>query len=425
MMKRKSAFFSGMLSKSGKWRQIYKNSVYAMFIFDVETKNIIEAKHAFFRIFKYDRKDLSQLSLYDIVVAERDEIEDNIQKTVALGMLNMDLRQYRAKDGEMMFVEVAGDAFISAGRKYIALKLRDVTEEQHIENRLRLAAQVFDSAIDGILVTDAEGVIQFANPSFLENTGYELSEILGMTPRVLKSGRQNELFYQSMWFSLNTTGKWQGEIWNRRKNGEVHLEWLIINAIKNELGAVTLYSAIYRDLTQRMKYEEQIRYYAYHDSLTGLPNRVSFYQQVKEILGLAREFQYKAAIMFLDLDGFKDVNDTYGHDVGDLLLKEVARRIRQAIGDEDMAARMGGDEFTIILARVEGANGAVQVAQRLQTSLNQPFFIDRHAISVSSSVGISIFPDHSIEEQVLITKADHAMYEAKNAGKNTYRLSKV
>ena len=129
--------------------------------------------------------------------------------------------------------------------------------------------------------------------------------------------------------------------------------------------------------------------------------------------------------MFLDLDGFKDVNDTYGHDVGDLLLKEVARRIRQAIGDEDMAARMGGDELTIILARVEGANGAVQVAQRLQTSLNQPFFIDRHAISVSSSVGISIFPDHSIEEQVLITKADHAMYEAKNAGKNTYRLSKV
>ena len=196
MMKRKSAFFSGMLSKSGKWRQIYKNSVYAMFIFDAETKNIIEANHAFFRIFKYDRKDLSQLSLYDIVVAERDEIEDNIQKTVALGMLNMDLRQYRAKDGEMMFVEVAGDAFISAGRKYIALKLRDVTEEQHIENRLRLAAQVFDSAIDGILVTDAEGVIQFANPSFLENTGYELSEILGMTPRVLKSGRQNELFYQ-------------------------------------------------------------------------------------------------------------------------------------------------------------------------------------------------------------------------------------
>lgn len=424
-MKRKNAFFNMRNSKTGKWRKLYNHSMYAMMIFQVDTKKIVEANVAFFRMFKYEKSDLPNVTLYDIVVADRKEIEEHIQRTLLVGRLSLNLRQYKTKDGEMMFVEVEGNGFVSANKQYIALKMRDVTEEQHIENRLRLAAQVFDSASDGILVTDAEGVIQFANPSFMENSGYTLSELIGMTPRILKSAKQNELFYKNMWYSLNATGQWQGEIWNQRKNGEQYLSWLVINAIKSEIGQVTLYSAIYRDLTQRMKYEEQIRYYAYYDSLTGLPNRVSFYQQVKEAIAIAKEMEHKAAIMFLDLDGFKVVNDTYGHDVGDLLLKEAAWRMRSVIGDEDIAARMGGDEFTIVLAKIKSANEAIRFAQVLQEQLHQPFLLEGNTIRISSSIGISIFPEHSAQEGELIRKADQAMYEAKLSGKNTYRLSQA
>jgi len=300
--------------------------------------------------------------------------------------------------------------------------MRDVTEWQYLQNRLRLVSQVFDSASDGIVVTDIKGVIQVANPAFLLAAGYSLQEVMGRTMSILKSDKHDEHFYKNMWQLINETGQWKGEIWNKRKNGEIYPEWLVINAIKNDLGQITLYSGIYRDLTERLKYEEQIKYHAYHDGLTGLPNRRLFYEKMHECILMAKRYQHYVAIMFVDLDGFKSVNDNFGHDIGDLLLQETGKRLQECVRETDIVARMGGDEFTIILPRIVMNQDAIKVAEQIKQVLNETFVLNGHAITISCSIGISIFPDDGDNEEVLVKKADNAMYKAKQAGKNAYKV---
>jgi diguanylate cyclase (GGDEF)-like protein/PAS domain S-box-containing protein len=422
-MEEKLVFFKAMIGRGGNKRKFRHVSGSAIYVFDAVTKKIIEANDVFLKMLKYCHDDLHELSVYHIVVANDEEIDNGVQTVIRDEMPDFLLSQYRCKDGQMLFVHAKAEYFCFRGHQYIIVRMRDVTEAQHIQNRLRLAAQVFESAIDGIMVADAEGVIQFANPSFLHTTGYLLSEVLGMTPRILKSGRHDEDFYFQMWESLNTTGQWAGEVWNKRKNGEIHPEWVIINAIKNDLNRVTMYSAIYRDLTQRKKYEEKIHYLAYHDLLTGLSNRVSFYEQIARTIAAAKAAGSKVALLFIDLDGFKEVNDRYGHDVGDWLLQEVARRMSDCISVNDMVARMGGDEFTVTVGELKDVGQAEKLAQQILDKIYMPCFHENNVIRVSSSVGISIFPDNSEEVEDLIREADRAMYAAKMSGKNTYRVS--
>jgi diguanylate cyclase (GGDEF)-like protein/PAS domain S-box-containing protein len=400
-----------------------RRNIEVIYVFDVESRKIVETNDAFWEMLKYKPEDLRELYVDDIVVADRQEIELTINEFLNQGIGEIGLRQYRCKDGEMLFVESSVEAASSHNQQFISVRMRDVTEWQHLQNRLRLAAQVFDSASDGILVTDVEGVIQFANPAFLSNTGYSLEELMGMTPRILKSGRQEDAFYQDMWGCLHDIGQWKGEIWNKRKNGEIYSEWLVIDAIKNDLGQVTMYSGIFRDLTERKRYEEQIKYQAYHDGLTGLANRGLFYEQVKQSIILAKRYHHMIAIMYVDLDGFKHVNDNFGHNIGDLLLKEVAKCLKECVRENDFVARMGGDEFTVILPQMVCYQEAELVAQKIQKTLNIPFDLEGSVVTISSSIGVSIFPNHGEEVDALIKKADNAMYQAKASGKNTYRFS--
>ena len=392
------------------------------YVFEVQTRKIIEATAGFFELLKYNVEDLADLYVGEIIVADQQKIDSAIEEYLYKGVLLAPLRQYRCKDGTTLFIESTIEVVRSAQKQYITVKMRDVTEWQRLQDHMRLVSQVFDSASDGIVVTDVTGIIQFANPAFLQTAGYELEEVFGMMISMLKSDKQDDYFYQTMWSLLKETGHWKGEIWNKRKNGEVHPEWLVVNAIKNDFGQVTLYSGIYRDLLERMKYEEQIKYQAYHDGLTGLPNRRSFYEKMHESILMAKRYQHIVAIMFVDLDGFKSVNDNFGHDIGDLLLKETGKRLQACVRETDIVARMGGDEFTLILPKIAVKRDANKVAKQINQILNRIFEINGHSITISSSVGISIFPDDGDNEELLVKKADDAMYKAKQSGKNTYKV---
>jgi len=392
------------------------------YIFEVQTRKILQANDGFFELLKYSAEDLADLYVDKIIVADQQALENAIKKYLHKGVLRTPLRQYRCKDGEILFIESTIQVGNMDNKQYIIVTMRDATEWQRLHNRLRLASQVFESASDGIVVTDVDGLIQFANPAFLQTTGYSLEEVLGKTMGILKSGKHDGHFYQNMWSLLKETGQWKGEIWNKRKNGEIYPEWMVINAIKNDLGQVTLYSGIARDLLERIKYEEQIKYQAYHDGLTGLPNRRLFYEKMHECILMAKRYQHLVAIMFVDLDGFKSVNDNYGHDIGDLVLKETGNRLQKCVRVTDIVARMGGDEFTLILPEIVMKQDANKVAEQIKQALSDVFKINGHSILLSSSIGISIFPDDGDDDEILVKKADDAMYKAKQSGKNTYKV---
>lgn len=419
----RSAPTISLQQQSYSWLQERSSTVGdAYYLVDVLNYRVVEANRLFLTLMGYDVAELRRLPLQAFIMAPEEEIKARITEALRNGRSLLSLRQYRRKDGSMLFVEVQTEILLSHKRKYLFIRVKDITAAEHLKNRLQLSAQVFDCASDAILVTDAEGVIQFVNPAFMKTTGYDLEDVLGMTPRILKSGRHTELFYQELWRALNEEGQWKGEIWNRKKNGDVYPIWNVINAIKNEAGRVVLYAAVGRDLTERLEYEEKIRHQAYHDGLTGLPNRIFFYENVRQVIEEAARYERMAAVIFLDLDGFKRINDEMGHDAGDQVLKEVARRMRSAVRASDVVARMGGDEFTVVLTEISGWRDAQKVAEKIREQIHLPLLLPGGEVRVSSSIGISIYPEHGREAETLVKRADHAMYEAKAAGKNTYRM---
>jgi len=287
---------------------------------------------------------------------------------------------------------------------------------------LRLSDQVFQSAVEGILVTDVDGNIQSINPAFTSITGYSEKESIGNNPRMMKSEHQNADFYKAMWKRVIDTGVWEGELWNRRKNGEIYPVWETISAIKNDHGDTTNYVAIFFDITERKQLDEQLQYQAQHDILTGLPNRSLFNDLLKQILKEERRDQGEVAILFMDLDRFKEVNDSLGHPVGDLLLQEAASRLESAIRDSDVLTRMGGDEFTLILRNLSGVYDITQIAEKILASMAEPFLLEENQINIGVSIGISVFPGDAKDAETLVKYADTAMYRAKDSGRNNFQF---
>ncbi len=289
-------------------------------------------------------------------------------------------------------------------------------------HHLRLAERVFETTAEGILITDAVRHIESVNPAFTRITGYGADEAMGETPSLLKSGRHDTDFYRDMWSAINESGAWQGEIWNRRKNGDIYPEWLSISAIRNQEGEVTNYIAIFNDITHRKEAEDYVRHLAYHDPLTGLPNRSLFLEHLDHALHHAHRQSRMVAVMFLDLDRFKIINDTLGHAIGDKLLVETARRLKEAVREGDTVSRLGGDEFTVILEDVRNAPDVAAVAQKIISALSQPMALDGHELYVTTSIGISLYPTDDQQAEILVQHADAAMYRAKEQGRNHYQF---
>ncbi|CAM3508387.1 putative bifunctional diguanylate cyclase/phosphodiesterase [Paracidovorax anthurii] len=284
--------------------------------------------------------------------------------------------------------------------------------------RLRLAATVVDNAAEGMVVTDAQSRILSVNAAFTRLMGYSEAELLGRTPRLFKSGRHGRAFYEALWGELGRTGHWQGEIWNRRKNGEVFPERMSLSSVRGERGEVTHYVCLFTDISQEHEQRRRLEVLAHTDPLTGLPNRGFFSRQLDEAMAQARTRREPLAVLLVNLDGFKDVNDSYGHAVGDEVLRHIAARVQGALRPGDMAGRLEGDELGVIARRVEGAQGAVEIARGLLAALAEPWRSpDGFEVVASAGVGICLFPDHGDSPEALLQGAHAAVYGAKAQGR--------
>jgi diguanylate cyclase (GGDEF)-like protein/PAS domain S-box-containing protein len=297
-----------------------------------------------------------------------------------------------------------------------------VEKLEHANERLQLFVKMFDNSGEAILITDAQRRIIAVNPAFYKITEYPEDEVIGKNPNILRSGRQDEKFYQAMWKSINETGLWQGEIWNRRKNGEIYPEWLSIGTVKNAQNEIINYIAVFSDITRRKEAEAHIEHLAHYDSLTHLPNRVLFADRLKHALVSGVRNNTKSALLFLDLDKFKHVNDTLGHLAGDMLLQSVAHRLQSCVRESDTICRQGGDEFMILLEEIGGADDAEKVARKIVESMLEPHRIGKDELVVTFSIGISICPDDATDDEMMVKHADDAMYLAKASGRNNYKF---
>ncbi len=289
-------------------------------------------------------------------------------------------------------------------------------------NKLRLTSIVFENTMECITITDAEGNIIDVNPAFSQVTGYAREEVLGENPRFLKSGHHDQAFYAAMWQAINTTGYWSGELWNRTKTGECYPELRSISAVTDTQGAVIHYVGISSDISQLKQHEERLERMAHYDALTGLPNRVLLADRMKQAIALAKRERKMLGVCYLDLDGFKPINDTFGHQAGDHVLVEIARRIGNILREGDTVARLGGDEFVGLLPDLNRVEECIVTLKRLHENIALPIGIQGQSFSLTASIGVSIFPNDDNDPDVLLRHADQAMYIAKQSGKNRYHL---
>ena len=301
-----------------------------------------------------------------------------------------------------------------------------VDAQQLSVEQLRIAATAFESQ-EGTMVTDAKGVILRVNQAFTNDTGYTAEDAVGQTPRLLKSGRHDAEFYQAMWQTINQTGKWQGEIWSRRKNGEIYPKWLTITAVKDNDGVVTHYVGIHVDITERKAAEKEIQLLAHYDPLTRLPNRRLLMDRLQQAIASGARTGRKGALLLIDLDNFKTLNDTLGHQAGDQLLQQIAQRLEACVRDCDTVARLGGDEFVVILENLsehalEAAAQTETVGEKILASLSLPYQFATHVHQNTASIGATLFDDKPQASNELLKQADIAMYQAKKAGRNTLRF---
>ena len=302
---------------------------------------------------------------------------------------------------------------------------RDVTQNKLAEEELTLAASVFTHAREGIFIADAAGIIIKVNDTFTHITGYEREEAVGQNPRILKSGRQGPAFYAAMWNALAENGHWAGEVWNRRKSGEVYAELLTISAIHDAEGKVQNYVALFTDIMPLKEHQQQLERIAHYDVLTNLPNRVLLADRLEQAISQSLRRKQSVAVVFLDLDGFKAINDQYGHDVGDNLLIALSHSIKDALREGDTLARIGGDEFVAILVDLEHPKDCEPVLERLLQSASNAMMVGNTEMRVSASIGVTLYPQDGADADQLIRHADQAMYTAKQSGKNRYQLFDV
>ncbi|OWY39996.1 hypothetical protein CEK28_04455 [Xenophilus sp. AP218F] len=327
-------------------------------------------------------------------------------------------------DGCERIIRVQAILECDAGERVsrMAGTVQDITESKQIESRLRQSAVVYENTIEGVIITDSALRILDVNRAFTQITGYERAEILGKTPRILHSGKHDKSFYRQMWHGIREHNHWQGEVWDRRKDGSVFPEWLTITTVRSDAGKVTNYVGVFSDISQIKQSASDMEHLAHYDSLTGLPNRLLFLSRLGHAIQTAKREQLRVAIMFIDLDNFKQVNDTRGHSVGDKLLIEVAERLKTCMRANDTVSRVGGDEFLVLLENQKADYPVIDIASKIAGVCAQPFHLEGLDMTISCSIGICLYPRDGLDAETLLRNADTAMYQAKSEGKGCFRF---
>ena len=406
------------------FRTLLDHSRDAIEVIDPVTTKFYDVNDTECRALGYSREEMLSMSISDI---------DPSFNLEMFQILNTQLHQtgsarfegvHRRKDGTTFPVEISAQ-IVQLDKPYSVNIVRDITERRLAEEKTRLAARVFTHAREGIMITGADGAIVDVNESFTRITGYERGDVIGQNPRLLSSGRQGASFYKELWKELLEQGYWFGEIWNRRKNGEVYAEMLTISVVSDDQGQPKNFIALFSDITATKKYEQQLEHVAHYDVLTNLPNRVLLADRLYQAMVHVQRHGQSLAVVYLDLDGFKSVNDNHGHNVGDQLLMAVAQNMKKTLREEDTLARIGGDEFIVILQDLSDVNSCVPSLNRLLAAASQEVLVGVNPLKVSASLGITFYPQsfsEDVDADQLIRQADQAMYLAKQAGKNRYHV---
>ncbi|WP_332878764.1 EAL domain-containing protein [Massilia sp. S19_KUP03_FR1] len=391
----------------------------------VRDERVVSTNRRCDELFGYASAELegSSVAIVFATPGEYAEVAARQARRLVLGQDFSEERQYRRSDGALIWCLASGRAVDpakpSAGSIWV---YADITARRVAEEKLRLSATVLDRIADGVMVVDAQRRIVATNPAFTHITGYSEMEALGRDATIVRSDRHDDAFYTALWDELDTSGFWQGELWRIRKDSTHYLEALTVSAVRDGENVITHFVGVFSDITQVKEAKEKLDHMAHHDPLTALPNRLLFHDRLQHALTRAAREGEQLAVMFIDLDRFKNVNDTLGHHVGDALLKKVAQALSRRLRHGDTLARLGGDEFIVLLENVAGEPGAAQVAEKLMTMFEQPFVVAEHELFVTGSVGISLYPDDADDLNMLIRNADVAMYQAKARGRNNFRF---
>lgn len=410
-----------------KLRGMYELSPLGIVLVDMQGR-YVEFNEAFRKICGYSADELKQLDYWKLTPKKyRDDESVQLAVLQETGFYGPYEKEYSRPDGSLIPIRLNGMVIKeNCEDKYIWSIVEDISDRKKMDASLRIAATAFESQV-GILVTDVNGLILKVNQTFIIDSGFSAEEVIGHSPRILKSGRHDPDFYIEMWDRIARDGVWSGEIWDKRKNGDIYPKWMTITAVKDSQGVTINYVGTQFDISNRKAQENEIKLLAFYDPLTGLPNRRHLFERLQQALSNCTRHHRRGAVLFIDLDNFKTLNDTLGHDQGDVLLKQVSQRLITCIREGDTVARLGGDEFVVMLedlseSRSEAASQAESVAQKiLHTLQNRYLLVDQDYYS-SASIGITLFGEQSQSMEESLKQADLAMYKAKSSGKNSLRF---
>ncbi|WP_297455517.1 PAS domain S-box protein [Persephonella sp.] len=410
--------YQKVLENEERYRNLFEYSNDIIIITDLEG-NIIDTNQKAVYKLGYNKFDIRIMNVRELFSEDfKKHFKYLLTKLLGTGHSRFEAN-VKKSDDTFFPAEISASVFSIRDKKYIQLLIRDITERKVAEKELKLASIVFENALEGIIITDSNGKVLRINKELEELTGFSKKDLIGTDITFLPIFRAKHREFQKIWHSVKIKGKWQGELIALKKNSEVFPVWLSLIQVKTD-GKVTNYIAMITDITMRKHKEKTLENLAYYDTLTGIPNRTYFFIKLRSMIQEALRDHSKIALLFIDLDGFKEVNDTYGHEVGDKLLIEVAKRLKKSVRRDDFVARLAGDEFVVILKDVYSKEDIIRIAYKLLSNLDKPIFINGHYIHIGASIGIAVLPDDAVELETLVKYADRAMYHSKFTGKNRY-----
>jgi diguanylate cyclase (GGDEF)-like protein/PAS domain S-box-containing protein len=427
---RKNAAIALQLTESlrqseSRFRSLFENSPVAYLAVD-RHGSLLDVNPQLCALLDYGRDELIGRKLVEFIAPESgQDFQLKLQLLNHYGLLECELSLV-TKLGHRLTVILDGRLQGDKARPaVIHCILTNITERKRAEDKLQLAARVFSDAHEGITITDAAGNIIDANPTFCAITGYTREEVIGRNHSILQSGKHDAEFYKDLWQTLQTEGCWQGEIWNRKKSGELYVELLTISAMRNRTGEILNYVGLFSDITQSKLQQQELEHMAHHDPLTQLPNRILFSDRFRQALARCKRDNTLLGVVYMDLDGFKQVNDQFGHEAGDLLLIEVAKRIKANLREDDTVCRLGGDEFALLMGGLESKAQCEQALQRVHQAISQPYHVGGQTAEIGVSSGITLCPMDVGTADCLLSHADQAMYLAKQHGRDCYEFFEI